>query len=317
MSMSGGWFFVVASEAISVGHTTITLPGIGSYIALAIEERNLVGDRLGDLAMLIVILIYDQLLFRPLVAWADRFRSEQEAGVAPPRSWVLDVLRRSRVLALRSGPLAALMPAGRSRSRAAEARGGCPNSAQSRRRRGPISCWRSRCRASLLGALADRGLRGAGLSSADVLHVVALALLTLLRVVVLIALATLMWVPVASGSACARAGARRAAAGAIPAAFPANLFFPIAVFAIVALKLNPDIWLCPLMILGTQWYILFNVIAGAAAIPCELRYVGANMQLRGWLWWRSRAARRCSRTMSPARSRPPAARGTPASSPNM
>ena len=98
MSMSGSWFFVVASEAISVGNTTITLPGVGSYIALAIEQRNLAAVGWAILTMLIVILIYDQLLFRPLVAWADRFRFEQEAGVLPPHSWVLDVLRRSRLV---------------------------------------------------------------------------------------------------------------------------------------------------------------------------------------------------------------------------
>src|SRR5271165_2502722 len=98
MSMSGSWFFVVASEAISVGNTTIALPGVGSYIALAIEQRDLAAVGYAIVTMLIVILIYDQLLFRPLVAWADRFRFEQEAGVLPPRSWVLDVLRRSRLV---------------------------------------------------------------------------------------------------------------------------------------------------------------------------------------------------------------------------
>ena len=70
------------------------------------------------------------------------------------------------------------------------------------------------------------------------------------------------------------------------AAFPANVLFPIAVSAIVVFKLDPDIWLSPLMILGTQWYILFNVIAGASAIPTELRDVGTNLQVRGWLWWK-------------------------------
>ena len=70
------------------------------------------------------------------------------------------------------------------------------------------------------------------------------------------------------------------------AAFPANLLFPIVVSGIVAWQLNPNIWLSPLMILGTQWYILFNVIAGASAIPAELRAVGANFHVRGWLWWR-------------------------------
>ncbi len=101
VSMSGSWFFVVASEAISVGNTTVTLPGVGSYIALAIEHKNLaaVGWAIG--AMLVVILLYDQLLFRPLVAWADRFRFEQQAGAEPPHSLVLDVLRRSRIVATR------------------------------------------------------------------------------------------------------------------------------------------------------------------------------------------------------------------------
>ena len=108
MSMSGSWFFVVASEAISVGNTTITLPGVGSYIALAIEHQNLaaVGWAIGT--MLVVILIYDQLLFRPLVAWADRFRFEQEAGGLPPRSWVLNMLRRSRLVDRLTRPFASL-----------------------------------------------------------------------------------------------------------------------------------------------------------------------------------------------------------------
>src|ERR1700739_761838 len=98
MSMSGSWFFVVASEAISVGNTTVTLPGIGSYIALAIEHRDLAAVSWAIATMLIVILIYDQVLFRPLVAWADRFRFEQEPGVPAPQSWVFDVLRRSRIV---------------------------------------------------------------------------------------------------------------------------------------------------------------------------------------------------------------------------
>src|ERR1700685_1645785 len=98
MSMSGSWFFVVASEAISVGNTTVTLPGVGSYIALAIQHQNLRAVRWAIGTMLVVILIYDQVLFRPLVAYADRFRYEQEPGGIAPRSWVLDMLRRSQVV---------------------------------------------------------------------------------------------------------------------------------------------------------------------------------------------------------------------------
>src|SRR5579871_849574 len=108
MSMSGSWFFVVASEAISVGNTTVTLPGVGSYIALAIQQQNLHAVAWAILTMLVVILIYDQILFRPLVAWADRFRFENEPGAIVPRSWVLDVLRRSRIIDRLTRPFGAL-----------------------------------------------------------------------------------------------------------------------------------------------------------------------------------------------------------------
>jgi NitT/TauT family transport system permease protein len=107
VSMSGGWFFVVASEAITIGNTTVTLPGVGSYIATAIAQRDTVAIGWAIGVMLVVILLYDQLLFRPLVAWADRFRFEQEPGVAPPSSWVLSALRRSRLVARLVAPFAA------------------------------------------------------------------------------------------------------------------------------------------------------------------------------------------------------------------
>jgi NitT/TauT family transport system permease protein len=109
----------------------------------------------------------------------------------------------------------------------------------------------------------------------------------MLRVFILIALASLVWVPIGVW-----VGMRPRAAQIVQpiaqfmAAFPANLLFPIAVYGIVYGKLNPDIYLSPLMILGTQWYILFNVIAGASAIPAEMRYVASNFGVTGWLWWR-------------------------------
>src|SRR3977135_4486924 len=99
MSMSGGWFFVVASEAITVGNTTVMLPGVGSYVALAIQKQNLPAIGYAMLTMFLVILAYDQLLFRPVVAWADKFRFEQTASASAPTSWMLDLFRRTRVVA--------------------------------------------------------------------------------------------------------------------------------------------------------------------------------------------------------------------------
>src|SRR6516162_2800560 len=107
MSMSGGWFFVVASEAITVGNTTVTLPGVGSYVALAIEKKNLPAIGYALLTMLLVIIAYDQLLFRPVVAWADKFRFEQTASGDAPTSWMLDLFRRTRALRALTYPLAA------------------------------------------------------------------------------------------------------------------------------------------------------------------------------------------------------------------
>jgi NitT/TauT family transport system permease protein len=286
MSMSGSWFFVVASEAISVGNTTVTLPGIGSYIALAIERRDLAAVIWAIGAMLIVIFIYDQILFRPLVAWADRFRFEQEPGGAPPQSWVFDVLRRSRIIERLTEPFGRLwrltfrpLPTAKSAS--------VKNARRGR------SAWVSFQLGAVGAALAAVALwyivsfAVEGITLGDVVTAILLGFATLIRVIVLIAIATVIWVPIGVW-----VGTRPRAANLVQpvaqflAAFPANLLFPIAVSAIVFWKLNPNIWLSPLMILGTQWYILFNVIAGAVAIPTELRAVGANLRVRGWLWWR-------------------------------
>ena len=286
MSMSGGWFFVVASEAISVGHTTITLPGVGSYIALAIEQRNLAAIGWAIAAMFVVILAFDQLLFRPLIAGADWFRLEQEVGFTSSGSWVLTMLRRSRLLnvlrrtfarILRTGPRLQ-QPKQRQRSRIEVELGGKWGDVLWYGLLAVIGCaavWKS--------VMFVRS----GVDFAEVGRVIVLGLITLLRVTVLIAAASLLWVPIG-----VYVGMRPKVASIVQpvaqllSAFPANLLFPVVVSAIVMLKLNPNIWLSPLMILGTQWYILFNVIAGASALPMDLRYASENLQIRGWLWWR-------------------------------
>ncbi len=284
MSMSGSWFFVVASEAISVGNTTVTLPGIGSYIALAIEQRSLRAVAWAIGAMFVVILIYDQLLFRPLVAWADRFRFEQEAGVKPSRSWVLDIVRRSGLFMKLAHPFSALWRWSfqtlqwQPRKSTASANSG----------RTMDRIWLGLVLAVTAVVLWQVvNFVVAGVTLADAARAMMLGLITMTRVLVLITLASLVWVPLGVW-----VGMRPNVAYVVQpfaqflAAFPANLFFPIVVSIIVALKLDPDIWLSPLMILGTQWYIFFNVIAGAAAIPAELRDIGINLHVGGWLWWR-------------------------------
>ena len=285
MSMSGGWFFVVVSEAVTVGHTTFVLPGVGSYVALAIEQKNLGAIGWAILTMLIVILLYDQLLFRPLVAWVDRFRVEQEPGVRVPDSWALTMMRRSRLV---QAATVAFHAAVLWTSRAVKRRDAPPAQTPTGPRRSLDLLWVSVLVAAVvLGLWHIVAVLFANTSLREALQVCGLAMITMLRVFVLIALASVIWVPIGVW-----VGMRPRAAQVVQplaqflAAFPANLLFPLAVYGIVAWKLDPDIYLSPLMILGTQWYILFNVIAGASAIPAEMRYVAANFRVTGWLWWR-------------------------------
>jgi NitT/TauT family transport system permease protein len=285
MSMSGGWFFVTASEAISVGNTTVTLPGVGSYIALAIEQKNLAAIGWAIAAMFVVILLFDQLLFRPLTASADWFRLEQETGQTASPSWALTMMRRSRLLGFIGDAFDAMLRLG------AKPRVTVVSPAQSS---GPWSArwidytWYALLLLIGIGAVTKtmsfvlREVR-----PGEIGQVVGLGFITLARVAVLIALASLIWLPIGVW-----VGLRPRVTRIVQpiaqflAAFPANLLFPIVVSAVVMLKLVPDIWLSPLMILGTQWYILFNVIVGASAIAPDLRYASENFGVHGWLWWK-------------------------------
>jgi NitT/TauT family transport system permease protein len=286
MSMSGGWFFVVASEAITVGDTTVTLPGVGSYVALAIKEQNLAAIGYAILTMLLVIIVYDQLLFRPVVAWADKFRFEQTASATAPTSWMLDLFRRTRALRALTYPFTALNRV------FANLRIPLPGRLGERASSGPPS--RAIDAAWLAIVIACTGYAAwrvyqylsASLTLSDVLSAVGYGFITLARVVVLIAMATLIWVPVGVWIGLRPKLAERVQPLAqFLAAFPANLAFPVFVVVIVRFRLDPNVWLSPLMILGTQWYILFNVIAGASAFPTDLREAAGSFHLKGWRWW--------------------------------
>jgi len=300
MSMSGGWFFVVASEAIVVGNRTIVLPGIGAYLATAIGERNLGAIGWVILAMTVVILAYDQLMFRPLVAWADKFRMENTSSGNVPESWLLDLIRRTRLIHQ------LLVPAGWMIGKMARVPLTLP-SLQGRLPKfqigGALASARSKSRnpsrlGDIVWAIIVLALTvfvvwkvtvfvSTGVTWSEVGHVFWLGLITLFRVAVLIAVASVIWVPIG-----VLIGLRPALASKIQpiaqflAAFPANLLFPVFVVVIVKFNLNPDIWLSPLIVLGTQWYILFNVIAGATSYPNDYREAATNFQIKGWQWWR-------------------------------
>ena len=285
LSMSGGWFFVVASEAISIGDTNWQLPGIGSYVALALANRDILAVFYAILAMLAVIILYDQLLFRPLVAWSAKFRFETTAGATAADPWVLALIRRTHVLRVAGEAISAGF------GLVTGLRLSLP------RRQTPQSRGRSRLGDAVFGVAVAVVVAwavwqivayvSAALSWADLGEAVLLGAITLLRVAVLMVLASLIWVPIGVWLGMRPAWARRVQPLAqFLAAFPANLLFPPFVIVIVAFHLNVDVWLTPLMVLGTQWYILFNVIAGAAAFPGDLREAAENFHVGGLLWWR-------------------------------
>lgn len=286
MSMAGGWFMVVYSESITVGSTDVTLPGIGSYVGMAIDQQNIGAVAAAIVAMMVVILVYDQVLFRPLAAWATRFRLESVNTVQVVEPWFLRLVRRTRLLRMGGN---ALLSVGRR-----------------------ISYLPLGARPDTVHATADDNSDGADwlwwgfllivclaaswqvwayahthYTLGQIAYVFGLGGITLLRVVSMLVLASLIWVPVGIWCGLDPMRARRAQILAqYGAAFPANLFFPVFVVVIVHFHLTPDIWLTPLMILGAQWYILFNVIAGASSFPSNLLEVGRNLEVRGWFWWR-------------------------------
>jgi NitT/TauT family transport system permease protein len=285
MSMSGGWFFVIISEAVTVGQTTITLPGIGSWLALAISRGDFRSVAWAVGAMAVVIMLYDQLLFRPIVAWADKFRFEQTASEQQPESWFFDLLRKTRLFRRLARPFRGLI---RSAPRIR-----LPELSRSVVSNPHINLWLDRLWLAAVVVTAAWAFWtigryiSASLKFQDVLLATGLGFLTLFRVLVLILLASLIWVPVGVWIGLRPVWSQRIQPVAqFLAAFPANVLFPFVVMSIVALRLNPNVWLSPLIILGTQWYILFNVVAGASALPNDLKEAAGIFKLRSWQRWR-------------------------------
>ncbi len=284
MSMSGGWFFVVASEAISVGDVQVRLPGVGSYLALAIEQRRIDCVVAAIVAVAAIILAYDQLLFRPIVAYAEKFRVELSASESHPDSFVRDLFLRTRWLRrLMQAPAAVLRRAAFWRLEFFPRRGRAPK----------LSIVADLVWYALIAVMALYSLQlifsflRENVTLAEVATAVRLTFYTMLRVVSVIALASLVWVPVGVWIGLRPQIAEKVQPLAqFLAAFPANVVFPIAVVGILRYRLDPDIWLSGLIIFGTQWYIVFNVIAGASAFPNDLREATRNFGVRGWIWWK-------------------------------
>jgi NitT/TauT family transport system permease protein len=288
MSFGGAWFFLAASESISVLNHTYALPGIGSYAAAAIGAGNL-GDVGIAIAVMVVLVIGVNFVFwRPMTAWCERFRVEESEAAERPRSYVLDFLRRSEVPAMLGRPL---KPVGTGLDRLTRPFGLAEHPLARpavRERTGDVffagvvtavvawAVWRAFAYVNRTVGLGEFG------------HALWLGAVTFGRVVVLLVFATLIWVPIGVWIGMNPKVTRFAQPVVqVLASFPANFLFPFATAAFVALGISLNIGAILLMALGAQWYILFNVIAGAQAIPSDLREAMTSFQVGGWLRWRS------------------------------
>ena len=278
MSFGGGWFFVAQSEAISVLNKNIKLPGLGSYMAAAVEAGDTRAAVYAIIAMIVTIVVIDQLVWRPLVAWAEKFKLEQTEGKDNPTSWVLDLLQRSYVLDWLSDHV------GRAISRLSERAstlgsdltqtitGHTPAPAKWLLRIGLWVAVAVGVAWLIFDAIDIAQQIKTDMTGTQMLDVVWLGVLTLLRVVAMSIIATLIWTPIGVWIGLRPRVARIAQPLAqIAASFPVNMTFPFIVAFFIATHISINFGSVLLMALGTQWYILFNVIAGAMAIPTDMR----------------------------------------------
>ena len=289
MSFGGGWFFLAASEAISVLGHSFKLPGIGSYMAAAVEKGDMRAVGWAIVVMIAMIVLVDQLFWRPIVAWSQKFKFEQSDAAEEPTSAVLDLLRHSlwvdwvgrRVLTPMAKGLDALFTSGERLTRRAPVPSGVRQ------------VGRALVSLALLALVAYGLVRGANVVRSELTltqagHIVFLGFLTLLRVVIMVIVATLVWTPIGVRIGFSPRLARIAQPLVqIGASFPANLIFPLIVLIFIRFHVNFNWGSIFLIALGTQWYILFNVIAGASAVPSDLREAAQVFRLRKWTLWRT------------------------------
>ena len=290
MSMAGGWFFLTVNEAFTLGDRDFRLPGVGSYMAVAIEKGDQKAMLWAIVAMSAMIVAVDQLLWKPLVAWSQRFRFEDLASSDKPKSWVLDLVRRSplvRQLGLQSQRLA--------KRRASKA----PPEVKTAVTEAGASATGARVREGLvvgLGVVAAlASVWGAirlvhlltGVSRAEWTHLAAALGATFLRTAAALGLAVLWTVP--AGILIGRSAKwsrRLQPIVQLVASFPAPMIFPIVTGVMIAMRVPFAVTASILMLLGAQWYVLFNVLAGASAVPHDLDEAAETYGMVGSERWK-------------------------------
>ncbi len=289
MSFGGSWFFLTASELITVGDRRYTLPGVGSYVGVAEREGRLDAVVWGILTMIVIILVVNFFFWRPLVAYVEKFRVEQSQAGPRATSLVLDALRRSSWPAvLGRGRRTLAEPVNALMARATGIEDQSLAGSASRRRAADVAFTVAVSVAlgyglySMLAYIAtgSSGLAVFGTAFAD-------GFLTFLRVVIVVTVSSLIWVPVGVWIGFnPRVAQFMQPIVQVLASFPANFIFPFAIVIFLDLGISLNFGSIVLMALGTQWYVLFNVIAGASAVPSDLKEAMDNLGVRGRHRWR-------------------------------
>jgi NitT/TauT family transport system permease protein len=290
MSWAGGWFFLMESEMFTLRNRDFRLPGLGSYLQQAANVGSTGATIAGLLTLAILIVLLDQLIWRPVVAWSDKFKMELVAGERRPRSVVLILLRRSRLVAWLTehvfGPLLERVDSALTRRAEVASAPAAP------RRPGMAATVVTVVAGGLVLLALERGvvlLEQVPRATWGLLPVAAGE--TTLRVFIALAVTTLWTVPagVAIGMNTRLANTLQPVVQ-ILASFPATALFPGIVVAMVGTGTGGsglDVAAVVLMLLGTQWYVLFNVIAGAMSIPDDLKEASTLFGLGRWLRWRT------------------------------
>jgi NitT/TauT family transport system permease protein len=283
MSVAGAWFFLMACEQFG----DFRLPGLGSYLQAAANDGDTRSILLGILTMVAVIVLIDQFVWRPVIAWAEKFKMEQVESADAPTSWVLDFLQRSRGVALfrkrAIRPLHEKMVHYFARRNEVRAESAGENNAA-------LWLWRI-VGAAALGAIGYAVVRVVmiltGLHSSEFRQLGLGLAATFLRVNLTLVLGALWTIPVGVAIGFNPQLARIAQPLAqIAASVPATALFPVVLLVLIRLGGGLGVGSIVLLLLGTQWYILFNVIAGAIAIPTDLKEAASVFGIRGWERWR-------------------------------
>ena len=289
MSFGGSWFFLTASELIMVNNHRYTLPGVGSYVGVA-ELQGKLGDVVwGIITMITIILVVNFFFWRPLVAYVDKFRVEQSGSEVKATSLVLNALRRSSwPAALGRGKRVLAQPVNAVMARATGIDDQTLAGHAARRRAADVAFAVTLTLALGFGlysmlAFVATGKQGLGVFGTAF----GLGFLTLLRVAVVVTVSSIVWVPVGVWIGFnPRVAQFMQPIVQVLASFPANFIFPFAIVVFLDLGISLNYGAIVLMLLGTQWYVLFNVIAGASAVPSDLKEAMDNLGVRGWDRWR-------------------------------